>query len=126
MTLRVAPDGLHVVGSAVADWDPPQCLLKLPHKDGQRWESAVTMTEKKGGFKSTTRYKMAAFGPEEVKVPAGTFACIRVEEENDRTCTTWYAPGVGVVKSVRVGMLTVADPPRRMETVPASFTPAKN
>jgi hypothetical protein len=70
-----------------------------------------------------------AFGPEEVRVPAGTFACIRVEEETDgfnRASTTWYTPGVGVLKTSRVASLTLGDPPRRIEAVLTSFSPGKD
>jgi hypothetical protein len=116
------------VGTGVADWNPPLCLVKLPHKDGGKWEATVTEKDKKTGVERITKYKLAAFGPEEVKVPAGTFMCIRVEEENDgvnRESTSWYAPGVGLVKSVRVARLTVNKAPEKMETVLTSFTPGK-
>lgn len=67
-------------------YDPPSCLLKLPHKDGNTWE---TETDK------LFRRKSVAKKVETVKVPAGTFEAIRVEGGG---VTTWYAPEVGLVK----------------------------
>jgi hypothetical protein len=67
-------------------WDPPECLLKLPHKDGNTWE---TETDK------LFRRKHVAKKIETIKVPAGTFEAIRVEAGG---VTSWYAPEIGLVK----------------------------
>lgn len=99
-----------VLGIPRKKYDSPQIDLKLPHKDGQSWENK--------DFKET----LTAYGPEEVKVPAGTYQAIRVEhhansDPKDRILRTyWYAPRVGIVK-VKAGDLTL---------VMKSFTPGKD
>lgn len=83
-----------VLGLERKKYDPPRIDLKLPHKDGQSWDV--------DDLKETC----TAFGPEEVKVPAGTFQAIRVEHrkkgepKSDPLRTYWYAPRVGIVKVV--------------------------
>lgn len=70
----------------------PRIYLKLPHKEGQTWDI--------DGFKET----LTAYGPEEVKVPAGTYQAIRVEHrkqgdpKSEVIRTYWYAQQVGIVK----------------------------
>jgi hypothetical protein len=98
--MSVSARGLFLVSSEHAPLDAPICLLKLPHRDGQRWDFDATFP----GYKSTGT--CTAHGPEQVKVPAGTFDAIRGESEAQveggelgRT-TNWYAPGVGLVKMV--------------------------
>jgi hypothetical protein len=87
------------------------CVLKLPHKPGQSWIVEVF------GHKRT----MTAHGPEKVKVPAGEFDAIRVEQRDelapDQNLTHWYAPGVGLVKEVRG---------KKSLVVLNSFTPSKD
>src|SRR5262245_2258872 len=90
-TMSVSARGLFLVRSASAPWDAPMCELKLPHRDGQRWDFVATFP----GYKSTG--KCTAHGPEQVKTPAGTFDAIRVESEAQveggelRRTTNWYA-----------------------------------
>lgn len=61
-------------------------VLKSKLKAGESWEVP-------GGGKRTVS------GPEEVKVPAGKYQALKVVWEDDgRTLTSWYAPGVGEVK----------------------------
>ena len=87
----VSKDGVFVVADFLENkenekrYDPPHCLLKLPHKDGNSWENKLY---------NKTVY--VAKKVETVKVPAGTFEAIRVEVDAD--LVTWYAPGVGIVK----------------------------
>jgi hypothetical protein len=77
--------GPHTGPPHVPSWE-----LKLPHKEGQRWVGASPNTN------------ATAHGPEKVKVPAGEFDCIRVEERHEGIQepfrTRWYSPGVGMVK----------------------------
>jgi hypothetical protein len=93
----------------------PVPLLKLPAKAGDTWGTE--------GAGPTTTYTMGA--EEEVEVPAGKFKALRVDAESQlggqtRKATAWYAPGVGLVKSV-------ATTPTGFETtsVLKSFTPGK-
>lgn len=63
-------------------------VLKAKLKPGESWDVPD------GG-------KRTVHGPEDVKVPAGKFKALRVVWEQDgRTLTSWYAPGVGEVKRV--------------------------
>src|SRR5262249_24704963 len=84
--------------------------LKVPHKDGQSWE--VDEIEE----------TLTAHGPEEVKVPAGTYQAIRVEHrkkgdpKSEPLRTFWYAPRVGNVKVVKGDFIITMK----------SFTPAKD
>jgi len=103
-TSRVSAEGLFLaeMGRGVGNVNPPLCELKLPHKDGGRWEAGPW----DDGPYRDTKWKFTAYGPEEVKVPAGTFKAIRVESEKTfglgppRLYTSWYAPDVGMVKMV--------------------------
>jgi hypothetical protein len=62
-------------------------LLKTNVKAGDSWDSPDG--------------KRTVYGPEEVKVPAGTFTALRVEwEQFGASYASWYAPGVGEVKRV--------------------------
>lgn len=68
-------------------YDPPYCLLTLPHKDGNTWENKID---------KALGQKHVAKKIETVKVPAGAFEAIRIESSKDMV--TWYAPDVGAVK----------------------------
>src|SRR5262249_8826729 len=131
-TMKVSASGLYALGMDTGKdsvvCEPAVCLLKLPHKDGARWEVASTRTFK-SGFSVKDSSKFTAYGPEEVKVPAGTFKAIRVvsipADGTGWPSTVWYAPGVGVVRStseVRLG----GERPKSVESVLKSFTPAKD
>jgi hypothetical protein len=79
----------------------PVCFLKLPHKRDQTWT-----LDAPGDNKPT----MTASGPERVKVPAGEYDAIRVEQRDqhpDPQTTRWYAPGVGLVKVTSGDLLIV-------------------
>jgi hypothetical protein len=99
--VSVSPAGLFTltVGNRGA-LDEPSCFLKLPHRNGQRW----AMDSSSPNFR--TKGTCTAFGPEQVRVPAGTFDAIRVESESQveggelRLTTNWFAPVVGMVKMV--------------------------
>jgi len=90
---EVAKDGIFGVAHGLEDpdtrtvFDPPYCILKLPHKVGEKWPGNP------GGPPRVTGKV------ETVKVPAGTFEAIRTEMGND---VWWYAPVVGCVK-YRIG-----------------------
>ena len=82
----VSPKGLRQPQDVPND-KPEQWVLKCGLKAGESWD--------------TPSGKRTASGPEEVKVPAGTFQALRVVWEGDgEGLTSWYAPGVGEVKRV--------------------------
>jgi hypothetical protein len=76
---------------------PPECLLKYPVKEGESWTSKF-----KNGDESVT-VEAKAGKLEEVQVPAGKYRAIAVQSEmtgSESTVrvTTWFAPGVGIIK----------------------------
>jgi hypothetical protein len=109
-TVRVSEKGLDEVASGTEATDPPMTLLRLPLRPGEKW---AVDTKFKAGL---VRGKWAAFGPEEVVVPAGKYQAIRVEAEyvtdaapgaRTHRTTFWYAPHVGLVKMADADTLKV-------------------
>jgi hypothetical protein len=89
--MRLSADGvfrLSVAGQARAT---PELLLKLPHKDGQKWEFDLG-----GGHGGPST--LSAVRREQVETPAGRFDAIRVEREGGHAATYWFVAGVGLVK----------------------------
>ncbi len=80
----------------------PDVLLKLPVKPGQRWE---------GVNADGLKYVRTTKGIEKVKTPAGEHDAIRVDGElaapdirgavGTVLVSSWYAPGVGLVRENR-------------------------
>jgi hypothetical protein len=95
----VSARGVYLVEFAGKVHADPLPLLKLPAKAGDSW--TVKKQIPTGGL-ATFTYTVGKV--EEVKVPAGTFKAIRVQESAEpvlrMTATHWYAPGVGLVKTV--------------------------
>jgi hypothetical protein len=98
--------------------DPPSPMLQLPAKPGDKWEYQPRAA--RGEFPKT---KTTVGKEEDVEVPAGKFKAIRIDHERDgkdsERQTQWYAPRVGLVKTITVrdGKETVS--------VLKSFTPGK-
>lgn len=94
--LAVSKDGVAIYsGVDGKKYDPPHVLLKLPAREGTRWE-----------YKFPTgriTYTYTVRGVERVEVPAGVFEAVRVDAEGrgegTNNYTTWYAPGIGEVKN---------------------------
>jgi len=81
---------------------PMECHLRFPLAEGSSWEMAA----KVGNSTVNLSLTMESLS-DDVKVPAGTFKdCIKVKQvgENDAGTSVmgyeWYAPKVGVVKSL--------------------------
>jgi hypothetical protein len=97
--------------------EPRDWYLQVPVKSGDGWE--VTLQ----GDRKCEVVKMiyTVHGPEKVTVPAGTYQALRVEMcctfngDTGVPETTWYAPGVGLVKRTN----------GKNTTVLKSFTPGK-
>jgi hypothetical protein len=105
-TFLISDKGLFTTGTSVADpkrsWKiaPPACLLKLPFKEGNKWE--YNCPAQAGGLVGIQATN-TVHGPEEVVVPAGKYRALRVEHKGTSNgkptaATFWYAPGVGLVK----------------------------
>ncbi|HYH66067.1 MAG TPA: hypothetical protein VD866_15340, partial [Urbifossiella sp.] len=96
--VRPTPDGKggQDLREVLEDRTPPPLVLKLPSAPGLKWATP------RGGPDLPTRYE--ARGEETVKVPAGEFRAIPVDEfrgppgRGERPSRFWYARGVGAVK----------------------------
>jgi hypothetical protein len=82
--------------------NPPRPLLKLPPRVGQTW--SWSPVDSVFELKITDRW----VGEETVRVPAGTFRAWKLQtvttgEDSEITAFTWYAPGVGMVRTERKG-----------------------
>ncbi len=102
-TMEVTKAGLREVSNANRKVEPPTPAVKWPCKKGDTWESRMALD---GDPRAD--YAFTCLGFEEVKVPAGTFQALRVEQVSHdlltgktvQTITTWYAPEVGPVRIV--------------------------
>jgi hypothetical protein len=125
-TMKSSASGLHLVDDKFMDWNPPLWRLKLPFRNGDTWAVGVVAKPKNERVTFDETWKFAAYGPEEVRVPAGTFKAIRVEREAQllrSQDTMWYAPGVGMVKHEFGFGPRVR--PERGTAVLTAFTPGK-
>jgi hypothetical protein len=97
---------------------PDFCLLKLPHNTGDVWEWKHTNT-----YYDRTVSQIVS--EEKLKVPAGTFDCVRVETKAydgknlEWTETNWFASDVGLVKST-------GGPNEKRVQVLKTFAPGKD
>jgi hypothetical protein len=81
---------------------PMECHLKFPITEGSSWNMATKLGN------STVNVSLTIESlSDEVKVPAGTFKdCVKIKQAGDNDAGTsvmgyeWYAPKVGVVKSL--------------------------
>jgi hypothetical protein len=95
--VKVSDKGLIRLAAPTKGSTEPLILIKLPAKAGETWETKVEGPIQK--------YVSKMVGEEEVVVPAGKYKALRVEMtymsggEEVKT-TSWYAPGIGMVKAV--------------------------
>jgi hypothetical protein len=85
------------------DYDPGRQYLMNPLVAGKKW-----FWKGKGEIGQDITESNEIIGPETVKVPAGTFRAVKIvsqvaDGEAVLTRTTWYAEGVGLVKSMSEG-----------------------
>lgn len=81
-------------------FQPPRTMLILPPRAGRSWSWSPQGDD--AGLTSTDQW----VGEESVTVPAGTFKAWKLKTVTKRgsdtvTAITWYAPGVGVVRTAR-------------------------
>lgn len=82
--------------------NPPRPALKLPPRAGQTW--SWSPVDSPFELKITEKW----IGEETIRVKAGSFRAWKLQtvttgEDSEITTLTWYAPGVGVVRSERKG-----------------------
>jgi hypothetical protein len=104
--MRSEKDGLKVYrlsdGKAVIDFDDPQILIKYPAAPGVRW----TFEERHGPV--TLHVEGTYEADEDLPVLKGIRRCARVrlvksvERQAVLNQTSWYAPGVGLVRTAVV------------------------
>jgi hypothetical protein len=93
----VSADGVFLVAENGRKYDEPWCILKLPYREGQKWETRL----RGRGFEADGTMRT---GPiETVRVPVGEVSAVRIEWEftigqNRHTATHWYAHGIGLVR----------------------------
>jgi hypothetical protein len=104
-TVEVSKTGIRETLNFNRKVEPPTPRLKLPCAKGDKWEAPFSLDGQK-----RADFAMTVGGVEEVKVPAGTFKAIRVDQVSTgvdnkatETITTWYAPGVGPVRIAHRG-----------------------
>ena len=90
---------------------PIECHLKFPIAQGNSWNMATKVANN-----TLTVTLTIESVSDEVRVPAGTFKdCLKIKQVGENKAGTavmgyeWYAPKVGVVKS----MVTIKQKPRR-------------
>lgn len=81
--------------------NPPRPVMQLPPAAGRTW------TWNRKNAPSDAKVTDQWLSEEEVRVPAGTFRAWKLRSETKRgdttfTLSTWYAPGVGIVKIERM------------------------
>jgi hypothetical protein len=86
-----------------ATYEPPKQYLPNPLVAGQKWEWTG-----KDPTQMEHREKHRVVGLENITVPAGKFRAMKITSEITgvgvpMTKTSWYAPGVGLVKSTTQG-----------------------
>jgi hypothetical protein len=90
----------YVKAGTKAEFQPTRQLLKNPLTNGDTWE-----WKGKGMMGLAIEESNAVSGPESVTAPAGKFTAMKVTTRVVQggapvTKTYWYAPGVGLVKSM--------------------------
>jgi hypothetical protein len=102
-TVEVSDTGVTRYAAVGRNLDTAMRMLRLPAKVGATWhfEFRSPAGEKRREFS----YTITAVA-EDVEVPAGRFKAIRVEGVSElqgrkTNTTTWYAPRVGMVKTVQ-------------------------
>lgn len=91
--------GVYTLSTGDFIYPTPFCLVRLPFKKGETWE-----TTHSGAQGETIQTKYTSVGEEEVEVPAGKFRSLRIEMEavhngETESRTNWYAPGPGLVQA---------------------------
>lgn len=121
-TFRVSRAGFDMLASGGVTYEQPCPFLKTGVKAGEEWE--YTYTRPPTAF----HCRMKVVGPEKVEFPAGKFDAVRVDAAETNSLvgaanrngppiesSSWYAPGVGLVRQVWQGQ----------ETTLKSFSPGK-
>ncbi|MHC9542532.1 MAG: hypothetical protein AB9903_23740 [Vulcanimicrobiota bacterium] len=113
-----------IIGYIETNLNPPQCILKLPLKEGESWQ----WEGKIFGMKSTAVFKTE--GRERITLSDKSYNAVKVTEQctiaDGRTCSIsrWYAPGKGMVKQESKTMVK-NEYAEQAEMKLESFSPAK-
>ena len=87
--------------NGAATFDPPLVGLG-PLRIGAGWSTkSVMILPSKFRASTPTTVSGVVVGIESITVPAGTFRCFRIDQvTNGRECTSWHAPGIGMIREV--------------------------
>jgi hypothetical protein len=97
MVQRISSAGVFLVAEGGNNYAEPWCILKLPHREGQSWETRYRYVNQA----SDSVYQMTAGPFENVRVDAGEFTAARVDWSFGTPGSPlpyWYAHGVGLVR----------------------------
>lgn len=113
--MSISRDGVRVQSVGESAFDPPKLIIRYPVKIGDKWEDKTMIS------RSENKWSRLVSRIEKVKVPAGTFDAVCIEDELEEgggkvKREFWYAPGIGAIKYVAEGKVT---------GVLKSFTPGK-
>ncbi len=100
-TMYVSRDGSRLVERNSAEDGPISMAYEFPLAVGKQW-NFVTESANGSGDASATEYTVTVEAAEELTVPNGTYACLRIRSvstDGDSPGTVlWYAPNVGTVR----------------------------
>ena len=101
--LAVRPDGLFLIEQDRHVQDPAICLIRLPHRQDDRWDWKHTFS-----WGDRLKATWTTADPEEVQVPAGTFPAFPVKLQKVHFTSgqalegepevDWYVPNIGLVR----------------------------
>jgi hypothetical protein len=99
MVQRISAEGVFLVAEGGKRYVEPWCILKLPHRVGQKWEARHRRVGEELEFVD----QMTAGPIEKVRVAAGEFSAARVDREIPFRGavikgTYWYAHGIGLIR----------------------------
>lgn len=107
--IKVTPNGVFLTVSNGRRLNLTYCVLKFPIRPGESWENGMKYCTEQTGVQVGVEHVMTNKGWELIAVPAGMYWAIRVDCINPDEVplcrgpdaglsSTWYAPGVGIVK----------------------------
>ena len=95
--LSSTPEGVFRHRLNKDDLNPPACIIKYPHKEGERWGINTTVGAEQ------LRLDFQSGKSEPVELPSGRYQTISVIAQTDAqgthiAATSWYAPEIGMVR----------------------------
>jgi hypothetical protein len=100
--VEIRKDGIFMTEEVGQAYDPPVCLLKLPLKAGDKWQTE----SKRPDLGSAYRFAREVGETRVIETPAGKFEAVQIlcdtapvgDRPADPKCAFWYAKGVGLLQ----------------------------